>query len=184
LNPGPEPYRILFVCTANICRSPAAEYVARARFGESTALFRSAGFLTLGQECPRLLLEALDEVGVDASGHRSYRINEASLQAADLVLTMEGEHVQQATLLHRPAFPKVLALKEAAERMRQMPEPEVELSEFLRRVNLGRTPTTYLTSRWDVADPYRKKLRDYRRAVAEISGLVEAVIGRLASGPA
>ncbi|MGI9615234.1 MAG: low molecular weight protein arginine phosphatase, partial [Acidimicrobiales bacterium] len=39
------PYKILFVCTANICRSPAAEALARHRYGEQDALFRSAGLL-------------------------------------------------------------------------------------------------------------------------------------------
>jgi protein-tyrosine-phosphatase len=180
LSGSDRPYRILFVCTANICRSPTAEAVARHRFGEQAVMFRSAGFLASGQACPATLLQALDEVGVDASQHRSYRLDEPSLRASDLVLTMEGEHVQRATFLHRDAFPRILPLKEAAQHMARIPDLRVSLEQFIDEVNRSRDPTAYLSTRWDVEDPYRRKLKHYRQAVEEISGLVESVVGRLA----
>ena len=65
------PAAILFVCTANICRSPAAEYLARHRFGEEAALFRSAGFMFDGRESPKELASALDAKHVDVRPHRS-----------------------------------------------------------------------------------------------------------------
>jgi protein-tyrosine-phosphatase len=160
LSSGSAPYRILFVCTANICRSPAAEHLARARYGEQVAVFRSAGFLTQAEACPSHMVRALADVGVDASAHRSYRVDEASLRAADLVLTMEGEHVQRATLLCRAAYPRIFPLKEAASTMERLSEPLVELDDFLYQANLDRAPTTYLTSRWTVEDPYRRRLKD------------------------
>lgn len=173
-----EPYRILFVCTANICRSPAAETIARSRFGEREAMFRSAGFLDEGRACPPLMIQALQEKGVDATGHRSYQLDEASLEAADLVLTMEGEHVQKATLLRPGAFHKVIALKEAAEHLSSSRVP-MSLPEFVASLNQDRNPSAYLSERWDVSDPFGRKLKDYRRTVEEISELVQAVIGRL-----
>lgn len=166
------------MCTANICRSPAAEHLARYRFGEAEAVFRSAGFLTEDEACPEHLLRALGELGVDASEHRSYRLDPASLEAADLVLTMEGQHVPSATRLHRAAFPKIMPLKEAA-RVAADLGPRPTLEALLGEVNRARDPRTYLSKGWDVADPYRRKLRDYRRAVAEIDGLVTEVMGRL-----
>lgn len=181
MRPTSYPYRILFVCTANICRSPAAENLARARYGEAGALFRSAGFLESGRACPELLAEALTEQGTDVSHHRSYQLDEASLRAADLVLTMEGEHVQKATLLNAQEFTKIMPLKEAASHMQAVRGGgRAELAELLDRVNFERDPGSYLSSQWDVADPYGRKLKDYRRAVAEISELVDAVVGRLA----
>jgi protein-tyrosine-phosphatase len=180
LSEGLTPCRILFVCTANICRSPAAEYLARDRYGaRGVAVFRSAGFWTQSEPCPAYLLRALAEVGVDASPHRSYKVDDASLRAADLVLTMEGEHVQGATLMCRDAYPKIFPLKEAAQTMERLNETSVDLDDFLYQANLDRSPTTYLTTRWTVDDPYGHRLRDYRRAVAEIGDLVDAVIGRL-----
>lgn len=183
MSDGRTRHRILFVCTANICRSPAAEALARHRFGESAALFRSAGFLDDGHPCPRDLVHVLDERGVDVSAHRSYHLDQASLEAADLVLTMEGEHVQRATLLHRPSFAKILPLKEAAARLTGAPPTRLELEEFVESVNSSRDPSSYLSTRWDVADPYRRRLRHYRQAVDEIEGLIDVVCRRLIGPP-
>ncbi|MCP3988531.1 MAG: hypothetical protein GY724_05640 [Actinomycetia bacterium] len=174
-----QPHRILFVCTANICRSPSAEVLARHHFGEDAALFRSAGFLRPDEQPPKLLANALSELGVDVTAHRSFQLNEISLQVSDLVLTMEGEHVQRATILHRESFPKIVPLKEAAEVAAGSGNPRLTVEELLAEVNQRRDPSSYLSSKWDVADPYNRKLKDYRRAVAEIDGLVQTVIGPL-----
>ena len=139
-------------------------------------VFRSAGFLSPNQSCPAPLVQVMEEWGIDVSAHRSYQVDEASLAAADLVLTMEGQHVQKATLLLQSAFPKVMPLKEAAH---AMAATGGNLDALLSRVAVDRDPTSYLSSRWDVDDPYNRKLKDYRRAVNEISGLVDEVVGRL-----
>lgn len=167
------------MCTANICRSPTAEYLARSRFGEGTAFFRSAGFLSAGNQPPDLLAKALDELGVDVTPHRSYRLDGPSLDGADLVLTMEGEHVQKATLIDRDSYPKILPLREAAEVARVIPGDRLAVEELLEAVNRSRDPSAYLSPRWDVDDPYNRKLKDYRRAVAELDALVGDLIGRL-----
>lgn len=178
MSPAPEPIRLLFVCTANICRSPTAEIVARSRFGEEHQLFRSAGFMESGRACPPLLVETLRERGLDASGHRSYQLDEASLSAADLVLTMEGEHVQRATIQQRTSFGKIVPLREAASAVEQAGRP-LTVAGIIESVNATRDPSSYLSSRWDVDDPFGGKARDYRRAVDEIASLVDVVIGGL-----
>lgn len=138
---------------------------------------RSAGFLRAGEPSPQLLIEALSEHGVDGSHHRSYGVDVASLRAADLVLTMEGEHVQRATLLHREAFAKIMPLTEAAAALRS--GGRMSADDLVARVSDTRDATSYLTKQWDVADPYNRKLKDYRKAVVEIAGLVDDVFTRL-----
>mgnify|MGYP003419210929 CR=1 FL=1 len=76
------------------------------------------------------------------------------------------------------AFTKVVPLKEAADVMGFLPG-RLAVSDLLDEVNRSRDPRTYLSKGWDVADPYKRKLRDYRRAVAEIDELVGQVVGRL-----
>lgn len=143
-------------------------------------MFRSAGFLVAGEKSPELLAEALREVSVDVRSHRSYLVDQPSLEAADIVLTMEGEHVQRATLLHRSAFPKIMPLREAASVMAGIPPgPPIGLDELVARVNERRDPSSYLSTRWDVDDPYKRKLKDYRRAVSEITSLVDTIFDRL-----
>lgn len=141
-------------------------------------VFRSAGFLEAGRSCPPELVEVLAERGIDAAGHRSYVVDEASLAAADLVLTMESSHVQKATMLSAEAFPKIVPLKEAALAMDHL-DRRLAVDELLAEISKGRDPRNYLGSRWDVADPYGRRTKAYRTAVDEIIGLLGGVIGRL-----
>ncbi len=169
--------RVLFVCTANICRSPAAEALARAQFGEQGRAFRSAGFLIPDQPCPDHMITSLAELGVDVSQHRSYQLNEPSLEAADIVLTMEGKHVQDATLIAPDTFHKIFPLKQAASILSDWSTVSVE--NFLAEANQSRDPRQYLDNRWDVADPYGGKLKGYKKAVQEIRSLVDGTLSRL-----
>lgn len=168
------PAAILFVCTANICRSPAAEYLARHRFGEDSALFRSAGFMFDGRESPKELASALDGHGVDVRPHRSAILDADTLMAADLVLTMEARHLQEATVIAPDAFPKMIPLIDAAARIR----PGQSVAEFVDSI-AGRDPMRYLDSKFDVEDPYKRSMRKYRKAVEQIDGLVATTIGSL-----
>lgn len=176
---GQRPLAILFVCTANICRSPTAEYLARSRFGEQFALFRSAGLMQSGREMPADLLKVLAKRDLDASAHRSHHIEEETLAAADLVLTMEGRHVQELAVDHGFALPKILPLKEAANRL-HAPRSIDDLLADLERRDLS----SYLSTRWDVDDPYKRGKRRYRKMVEEVDELLGVVIGNLAGAGA
>lgn len=153
--------------------------LARFRFGEVRLLFRSAGFLTGGRPPPQLLVEALAEHGVNAGGHRSYRLDEASLRAADVVLTMESEHVRQAATILPSAFPKIMPIRQAAAVLDDIDGETVPMSHLVAALNVDRDPAQYLGRRWEVDDPYGGRLRDYRRAVAQIDDLLTSVIERL-----
>lgn len=125
------------------------------------------------------MIDALRGEGIDATGHRSYTLDGPSLEAADILLTMEGSHVQKATVIAPDAYPRIVPLKEAAAAMAARPEGQVEIESLLEDINRGRDALNYLDQRWDVADPYGRRPRQYRQAVNEITGLVDAVIGRL-----
>ncbi len=173
---GDERKRILFVCTANICRSPTAEYLARQRFGSEQFHVRSAGFLSADKSCPDELQRVLGGRGVSVAEHRSYKLDQDTVTAADLILTMESRHVLDATVLDRRALRKTMPLKEAAREVRAGDTIEA----FLDRVNAVRDPQKYLSVMdLDVADPYRKRLKVYEKAVEEIEGLVTKVLSRL-----
>lgn len=172
----PRRRRVLFVCTANICRSPSAEYLARHQFGADRFHFRSAGFLSGDRACPEELQKVLAGRGISVADHRSYTVDRDSLTAADIILTMEARHVLDATVIDRRALRKTLPLKEAAGIIRA----DETIESFLERINTSRDPHRYLSeSRFDVADPYKKRLKAYERAVDEIDQLVTTVISRL-----
>lgn len=80
--------RILFLCTANSCRSQMAEGWARAlKSGEIKA--HSAG--TAPTTVNPLAAEVMGEAGVDLSGHRSKDLREYLGQEFDYVVTLCGD---------------------------------------------------------------------------------------------
>ncbi len=174
--------RILFVCTANICRSPTAELLARSRFGEETNVYRSAGFLEPDHRVPTELVKVLGERGVDAAGHRSYRIDQASITAAHVLLVMESSHLQKVTALQGEAMVKTVPLKEAAQAIARLGPGPVTVDQLLDEVNRDRDPRSYLGGQWDVDDPYGRRTKAYRKAVEEIDQLVTQVVGPLIQG--
>ncbi len=90
---------MLFVCSGNICRSPmAAEYLRhRAGLeGLGRLVVDSAG--TLGIEGARASDEAvavLAAEGIDLTAHRSRGLTAADIRAADLIVVMTVEHLEE-----------------------------------------------------------------------------------------
>ena len=92
---SPRPYHLLFVCTANICRSPMAEGLARdyARRRGWALVAQSAGVMGIeGKEAASNAVYVLNEVGIDISGHRSQGVRSELVDWADHILVMELNH--------------------------------------------------------------------------------------------
>lgn len=89
-----EKPQILFVCTANICRSPMAEYYLKTLIQRNELSFRvkSAGFLNGGMQISENSEKVLKENEIDASKHISTQINEELILDSWLVLTMTIQH--------------------------------------------------------------------------------------------
>jgi len=75
---------VLFVCVANSGRSVLAERLFRRRAGDRHAA-RSAGSAP-GVEPHPVVLEALREVGIDATDHVPHRLDDEDVQWADVVV--------------------------------------------------------------------------------------------------
>ena len=75
---------VLFVCVANSGRSVLAERLFRRRAGDRHAA-RSAGSAP-GVEPHPVVLEALREVGIDATDHVPHRFDDEDVQWADVVV--------------------------------------------------------------------------------------------------
>ena len=81
---------ILFLCVANSARSQLAEGLARAHFG-ARARVLSAGATPAGVN--PLAVEALAEVGIDASGQTSKSVETIDPADVDVVVTLCVEEV-------------------------------------------------------------------------------------------
>lgn len=106
---------VLIVCHANVCRSPAAEQLFRARLREQgasrTGAFQSAGLRARdGDDMDPVMQWLLAERGVQVGEHRSRRLTSRLVRAADLVLVTERRQVAAVERIEPTARGKVYAL--------------------------------------------------------------------------
>jgi arsenate reductase len=81
---------VLFLCVANSARSQMAEGLARDLFGESVRV-QSAG--SRPSRVNPYAIRAMEEVGIDLSGHSSTSADDVDPESVDLVITLCAEEV-------------------------------------------------------------------------------------------
>lgn len=82
--------RIIFVCQGNICRSPFAEALLRARLSDVPIAIGSAGMMPQpGRPTPALGLEAAAAHGIDLSAHRSAWLTRRMVESASLLIVFD-----------------------------------------------------------------------------------------------
>lgn len=79
---------ILVLCTGNSCRSHLAEGLLRSALGDAFEV-ASAGSNPAGYVHP-LAIRAMEEVGIDLSGHRSKHLDEFLDREVETVITVCG----------------------------------------------------------------------------------------------
>jgi len=85
--------KILFVCTGNTCRSPMAVALLREMAPDLNLEIRSAGTAAAaGMPASSTAIEAMREVDIDLTGHRSATLDGYMLEEADLVFCMAERH--------------------------------------------------------------------------------------------
>ena len=168
------PITVLFVCTANICRSAYAEVAARHLAGSRTdVVFSSAG--TQGHASQPLnseIAEFLPE-GVAHDGFASRRVTRDLIDDADLVLTAEASHRTFLLEEYPHAFRKVLTLGQFAEAAGRS---ELRGRELITAVGLRQPPAR---PEHDVRDPYRRGRAANARSAAQVDEFLMIVVPAL-----
>jgi protein-tyrosine phosphatase len=105
---------VLIVCHANVCRSPAAEVLFKARQNSNPGApiaFHSAGIRAVdGDGMDPVMRRLLEEQGVTPGEHHARRLNKRMVRDADLVLVTEQRQVKDVEALDPAARGKVYAL--------------------------------------------------------------------------
>jgi protein-tyrosine phosphatase len=99
-------YRVTFVCTGNICRSPMAEHVLRGHLGREGLGARvevdssGTGGWHVGDPADHRTVRVLRRHGY-TSAHRARRFKPEWFDGYDLILAMDTGHLQQLRKLAR-----------------------------------------------------------------------------------
>ena len=171
------PLQVLFVCTANICRSPFMELTARHLAGLGAHIvFSSAG--THGfREHPMdaVMARTLASRGISPEPFLSRPLTATMVQEADLVLTAEGSHRTFILDDHPSSFRKVFTLGQFADALGQVSD-DIIGREVLSAVGLrrgGATPSL------DVGDPYGRGPEAAELSAGRIEAMLRVVVPAL-----
>ena len=114
------PFRLLLVCTGNVCRSPMAERLLVAGLAERSGEggrgveVSSAGTGALvGEAMTPETADLVSRHGGDPTGHRARQVTPQLLAEADLVLALTREHRAAVAQLHPRVLRRLLTLREA-----------------------------------------------------------------------
>lgn len=118
--------RVLVVCTANVCRSPAAAMLLQHHTGHLGVVSSSAGVAAApGTPICAYMAARLAERGIDPTGFRARRLSERHIAEADLILGATEQHVAQVVELDPTALRRVATLRQFADWVSQVPDLEV-----------------------------------------------------------
>ncbi len=183
---------ILTVCTGNICRSPLAEVLLRARLESLGVRVHSAGtHAMVGHGMPEPALELALQAGADpeaAAAHHARYLVEPLLADADLILTMAREHRSHVVKMMPNRLRRTFTIREFARLASTLSTEEARaaadaaggsahdrLAAVLRAVvdQRGVTPSTADDD--DVIDPYRRSRETYALSASQLMPTLDEV---------
>lgn len=175
---------VVFICTANQCRSPMAERLLRARLHDADLEVSSAGLAAVaGAPMVAESAEALRERGGDPRGFASRPADAATLAGADLVLTMTTTHREE--LIGR--FPRLMrrtfTVAEAARLAAGIDTGDRVGSpaEALAAARARRAGTPAEDD--EVPDPVGHPIEAHRRVAAQLDGYLDVLLPLLRGVP-
>ncbi|PCC98419.1 MULTISPECIES: low molecular weight protein-tyrosine-phosphatase [Halopseudomonas] len=102
---------ILVVCVGNICRSPTAEALLKAKLEGSGITVSSAGLGALvDKPLDATATQVLEAAGYSLPEHKARQITSSMLRQAGLILAMEQRHIQSIHAMAPEARGKTLLL--------------------------------------------------------------------------
>lgn len=168
----PDPIKVLFVCTANICRSAWLEQAARAMSRDGVE-FSSAG--THGFDSHPMDVVMSGTLASADDSFRSRRLTRDIIDQADLVLTAERSHRAFILEEHPQALRKVFTLGQFARSAEA--HPDLRGRELL--ATAGQRRTAPLPED-DIDDPFRRGNAAAEAAAGKMSTMLSVIVEALA----
>ena len=125
-----ETKKVLFICTANVCRSPMAERlfaqeVSKANLPKKIVSY-SAGLSAMdGDKASQNSIDACNEMGLDITDHKSTGLTRTSLEEASVVFCMTESHRALINMYFDlpPGYPIFLMREFVEEGSKELPDP-------------------------------------------------------------
>lgn len=187
-----DTFRILTVCTGNICRSPLAQMLlARDLADVEGVVVDSAGtHAQPGAAMSEPSQEIARSLGIDSpEQHQAQRLTEDLLSTADLILAMDRGHKRLIVELNPRVTKRVFTLREFARLAQATTEQDLALEVTASEgpARLKQTVTAVGLSRGlvappespeelDVIDPFRQEQAVYERSTQEILPAVTSTV--------
>jgi protein-tyrosine phosphatase len=188
----PDTFNVLFVCLGNICRSPTAEHLFRARVNDlpfirvSSLGTRAMDGFGMPAEA-QLVAKSRGATGVE--NHLSRRVSRDDLLAADLVLCSDREQRRLVlellptrlratfTLPEFARYAAMLSARGGTQSLISSGGPVETLRSLTKLASEQRAtaPSSNPPGADDIADPFGKATEDYERAANEISDSLEVI---------
>lgn len=188
----PGRFRVLFVSTGNVCRSPMAERIAEQELaralGPEAGLFRCGSAGTWGHDGAPMEPHArkvLAERGARSENFVARELLHEHIALADLILTGSREQCGQVRLFDPHAAARAFALREFARLAREVrPGSLIGSTTARARILAGRAAelrerTGPARPSDDIADPYGAPLHVFRLCAQEIAECVATFVSHL-----
>lgn len=185
---GNKPFRVVFVCTGNRCRSPYAGRLLASLTEGLPVTVESVGTLdSPGQPSPTELISIAGRGGIDLSAHGAVPMHPNSLADADLVIGFSFDHVSGAVVNGGASRNVTFLLPELTRLLEERPHasPSVENADVVSRARaLVDAADTHrgedrAMSDAEVADPFGGRRRAYEAMVEEVDRHVYLLARRL-----
>ena len=169
-------FRILAVCTANICRSPMMEILLRQRLDPDLFEVSSAG-VQGWNEAPvdSMVVLELERLGGRADDFSSRALTAEMVEGADLILTATREHRSELLSRHPSALRRTFTLREFAELLENM----VGMTSPADLVAMAYRQRSEAGDDLDLPDPFRRPPDVHRQVADQVSQAVAIVAERL-----
>ncbi|WOP17620.1 hypothetical protein [Raineyella sp. LH-20] len=189
------PFRILTVCTGNVCRSPVAEFLLRHALGPGVEVASAGVAALVDAPVDPPMVDRLRTGGVvDTAGFRARRLTAAMIQEADLILAMTRDHRADVVTEVPQALGRTFTLTEYAAILARWADGRTfytvrtsdRLAEFTAEAaRLRGTVRFDAPAEYDVPDPFRAAPEVYDLAYDRIGAAVAAIAAvlRRDSGP-
>ncbi len=155
-------YRVTFICSGNICRSPMGEVILKALVDDTVYADRvvvdSAGLGSwhVGDGADPRTVRVLAKHGYDASGHIVQQFKPHWLTERDLILAADRGHLRELTRLAKN-------------------RPDEARVDYIRSID----PAAVRAGTLEVDDPWYGSMADFERTFAEVEASCRGLVAQL-----